>query len=442
MRRTAFLASLVILVACRSRSTETAATDAAVAAPSASATPVVASTNNAPIATASAAIATAPATTVLDASVPEHTPSGAHAVASFPGGAVEVWSRGDEAGKSDVLARRLDASGVPTGPTKLVRRTSGAVEAVRAVADHGAVWIVWSSDLGQRSDPGQREVLVAAVRADADLAKVTTPITLSREKLTAEVPEGGEDAFGLVVSERLAGGVLVAARAGRYPVKCLFANHGATNCEGPSYDVFAIDSAGAFTKLARRTIDGGPAVDLLAVVDVGGAAVVSAFAWHGGAEIEDTVMPLPGGVGDAGAPHFAFSPCRPPFDQQWTGDTLVTICPADHWEEKYGRCPASPGEGLCPRVSVLRPDGGVALGGPKPAFIRAIETRCEGGHPVVEIVHAGGRVRLDPSQPGASVPRLHGWTGTALLELDDEGKITRRTCGADGKLSKPVRTEK
>jgi hypothetical protein len=431
-------AAFVVLAGCRSRNASTAPADAAVTAPLASSsTPVVTSASAAPMTSSSAAIALAPATTVADAGPPELGSRDTHAVVGFPGGAIEVWSRtADDTTKSELLARRLDANGAPTGAAKLVRRTSGAVEAVRAVADHGAAWIVWASDLGQR------EVLVAAVRADADLAKVSAPITLSREKLTAEVPEGGGDAFGLLASERLAGGLLVAARAGRYPVKCLFATQGATNCEGPSYDVFAVEPSGTFTRLARKTIDGGPAVDLLALVDVGGAAVVSAFAWHGGAEIEDTVLPLPGGVTDAGAPHFAFSPCRPPYDQQWTGDTLVTICPGDYWEAKDGRCPVSspPIDNTCPRVSVLRPDGGVTLGAPKHVLTRAVEAHCEGGHPVLDVVHAGGRVRLDPAQAGASIPRITGWTGSAWLEIDDEGKLTRRTCGADGKLSKPVRT--
>lgn len=127
--------------------------------------------------------------------------------------------------------------------------------------------------------------------------------------------------------------------------------------------------------------------------------------------------------------------------QQWTGDSLVTICPADTWDAKDGRCPtSSPIEGTCPRVTVLRPDGGVVVGAPEHAFTRALETRCEAGHPVLDVVHAGGRVRLDPAQAGASIPRLAGWTGSAWLEIDDESKLTRRTCSADGKLSKPVRT--
>ena len=444
MRCASLLLTAFALVACRSRTAGTSPTDAAVAA-TPSTPSVIASASTAPSAASALKMASAPATTV-DASAPENASRASHAVVGLPGGAIEVWSRpSDDASKSDVLARRLDARGVAVGSTKLVRRTSGAVEAVRAVADHGAVrrlgapdgvWIVWGSDLGQR------EVLVAAVRADADLANVSAPITLSREKVTAEATEGGGDSFGLLASQRLAGGLLVAARAGRYPVKCLLAAQGATQCQGPSYDVFAVDPTGAFRRLARRSIDGGPAVDLLALVDVGGAAVVSAFAWHGGAEIEDTVLPLPGGVTDAGAPHFAFSPCRPPYDQQWTGDTLVTICPGDYWEEKDGRCPGSPSEGSCPRVSVLRPDGGVVLGTPKHVLTRAVEARCEGGRPVLDVVHAGGRVRLDPSQAGASIPRLTGWTGSAWLEIDDAGKLTRRTCGVDGKLSLPVRTEK
>lgn len=135
-------------------------------------------------------------------------------------GALWVHAVNHEADRfTDVLATTLGPDGVAVGEAKLLRRTTGPVEAISASVSGAHLWVSW---IALRSEVegtrGPCEVVSVALRASADLATVEPPITLDDVAVFSREGEqlGGEWWPEQVtrVFARADGGALVVATGG------------------------------------------------------------------------------------------------------------------------------------------------------------------------------------------------------------------------------------
>lgn len=360
-------------------------------------------------------------------------PFGARALVGAPGSAIVVYAKHDaSARKSDIFARPADADGRWRGGPRFLRRTSGRVAGIDVVRHDDVVWIAWTSQLDDRAT-----TLTAAIKTNGALSSISSPVTLAQERQT-----DGAEGYWIRALALPDGGVVVAARALGLPVKCMFKEQEKVErCRAPGYKVSRIASDGTVTLLAHRAVDGNP-LEMAPLVDIGGAVVVRAWAWHGGAVTDEAVLPY-----DAAAKEktLGFGRCRPPFGQAWTGDTYVMTC-FDDYLEKGEKCPVATGSDVetCARVLRTPIDGGAPVR--RGTLVREIKDACVDGHPVLRVIAAdGSRFVVDPSKPGASVPGFGGWTGKALLALNaledqSEGplRIDRRVCRGGELVEAPV----
>ena len=383
---------------------------------------------------------------------PDESPTESHALVGLPGAAIEIWTH-RVVGRTEILARRLDADGAPAGPTGIVDGFEGTVPWLTATRSGANVWIAWIV-----STKGGRTAHLGFVEG-----KGTTAAHVLK------VPIEGDDDATAAGSLRLApragdGGsttVAFAAVTARTPAPCADADAG-NACHRGKWAIFgtpALDHA--FAPIADGGIDGGPGVNVDALVDLGGAIFASTSAWNDGPAVDFALAPLPVKSGGALPDVHAIVPApppRPPFSVAFTGDALVFRAPSQPWPEKNGKCPRPSFEqGLCEQVAIVpvanalrdprRPDGGGPstsasapaaagdAGPPATAWLplTAVHELCEGGALTIELVHPNGSVRL-ADKPGAYVPELQGWTGKALLALDENGRVTKRACEG-GKLS-------
>lgn len=371
---------------------------------------------------ADAKVAPTPPAPTLPTPAPDATFDGPTALVALEGGALVVWSRHDaEAGKSDLLVASLDERGVPVGEARLLRRTSGEVLDVSASRKGGDVWIAWLSLLA--ADPRPR-ALVAAARLASDLSSVSSPITLNQfsEGDILDWP-GGAMLRALALAD---GEGVIAARSRKAECTDTVEGH-PTTC--PGFDLFWVRPDDTFTLAGHFGADGGDP-GLGSLVDVGTGVLFDVWAWHGGPTFASAFASRGQPIGE---PPFPLLDCRPPFSRGWTGAELVTLCPADYADEGE-RCvvdgvPAE--EETCARLSVVRPGGKRS---PAPPLTSQKE-RCHDGHPVVEVAHAKGKLRLDPQRPGASLDLdLGEWTGRFLLSATNNGVGARRRCEPGGEL--------
>lgn len=372
---------------------------------------------------------------------PSESPTESHALVGLPGAAIEIWTH-RVVGRTEILARRLDADGAPAGPTGIVDGFEGTVPWLTATRSGANVWIAWivSAKAGRTAHLGFVE------------GKGTTAAHVFK------VPIEGDDDATAAGSLRLAprageGGtqtVAFAAVTARTPAPCADADAG-NACHRGRWAIFGTPSFDrAFAPIADGGIAGGPGVNVDALVDLGGAIFASASAWNDGPAVDFALAPLPGKDAGASTDVHAIVPSpapRPPFSVAFTGDTLVFRAPSQPWPEKNGKCPRPSFEqGLCEQIAIVpvanarHADGGAQgdAGASATAWLplTAVHELCEGGALTIELVHPHGTVRL-ADKPGAYVPELQGWTGKALLALDESGHVTKRTCEG-GKLPPPV----
>lgn len=212
--------------------------------------------------------------------------------------------------------------------------------------------------------------LAAFVTTDKSLARVSAPVTLVHETL-----DGGEPNHW-IRSTVIPGGAMFATRAMGQRVPCLHHPEANATCHAPGYKVFTVQ-VGEPKLVKHGAIDGNP-LELASMIVVKDAVSVRAWAYHGGPEYDQAWISLT----DAGAPPIPLATARPPFDQAWTGTELVTLS----------------GE---------------------------ITEACADGHPIIK-----GKPIVDPTKPGAVVPRMSGWTGKVLLSIPEGGALPlmRRVC--------------
>lgn len=116
------------------------------------------------------------------------------ALVAVPGGAIHVQAINREARRaSEIVATALDAEGLPRGPARLLRRTTGPITALDASAQGESLWVAWGAvrPVGEEgASPERGEFIVAAVRATVDLTTVGRPVTI--EDFRAVIGEAGD----------------------------------------------------------------------------------------------------------------------------------------------------------------------------------------------------------------------------------------------------------
>ena len=373
------------------------------------------------------------------------SPTESHALVGVPGGAVEIWTH-RVVGRTEVLVRRLDAEGQPTNGTHVFDGLEGNVPWLTAVHSGKRVWIGWlvSSKAGKKAlvgfvdDDGKEAALAYTVPVETD----DDSTAAGSVRVAPRTVDGGHAVFGVVTAKK--------------PAPCADASAGSA-CHSAVWSVFGYRSfENKQAALRTGTIQGGANVNIDALLDLGGAIFASASGWNDGPVVDFALAPPPGQ--DAGAVPLSVPapvpPPRPPFSVAFNGDALVYRAASQPWGEKKGKCPRPSFEqGLCEQIAIVPvtkagavatvTDGGAGDAGdasaPSPLGwlpLTAVNETCADGVATIELVYPQGSIRL-ASKPGTHVPELQGWTGRALLALDENGHVTKRPCEG-GKLGPAV----
>lgn len=375
---------------------------------------------------------------------PSDSPTESHALVGVQGGAVEIWTH-RVVGRTEILTRALDAEGNPRGPTRVFDGLEGTVPWLTAVRSGNHVWLAWVA-----STKAAKSAMFGFVDTEAKEAALAYKVPIENDdeavgsvRVAPHGTDGGHAAFAAVTAKKE--GMCGDIEAG-------------TGCPTAQWSVLGYKSFDhKHRELHKSTLGGGPNVVVDALVDLGGAIFASASAWHGAPVVDFALAPLPGQDGGALPDVRAIVPSpppRPPFSVAFTGDALVFRAPSQPWGEKKGKCPRPSFEhGLCEQIAIVpvtksgapstlatstskAGDAGDA-GTPATAWLplTAVNEVCADGGLIIELVHPNGTVRL-VDKPGAFVPELQGWTGRALLALDENGHVTKRACEG-GKLAAP-----
>ncbi len=339
-------------------------------------------------------------------------------------GGILVYARPAPDDKSDIFGRLLDADGKPKGPARLLRRTSGKVEALD-ISWRNELWVAWASNVGEK-------ILTAVVKVGWELDSVSAPITIVHEGFGSSEP-----GYWVRLLAVYNGGAVVATRGTSAPIKCMFqAQQPNERCTAGTYVVAHVAPDGKQALLARRPLDGNP-IEMAPLVDIEGAVVVRAYGWHGGAVFDDQVLPY---LPEGGSKQLTLTSCRPPFEQVFFHHELITLCEADYLGEKE-KCPNPKAEGgMCSRIhraserSLIDGDGST---GSRSALVRSIKTACRDGGPVIEVVNADGSPFV--------IPQLRGFTGKVLVEVDTSNRegssgpltLKRRACRGNALVDLP-----
>lgn len=315
------------------------------------------------------------------------------AIAPRPGrpGAVVAGVRGRE-----LVLHDVSPDGT-LGPATLLTTADDEPKNVAADARGEAAWIAWqvvtetTTTYAMRAAPA-KTAPIALIRVDAPTLGSLRLVTLAD------------------------GSAVVAANGPSGPAPCLRGAHPPEDrgkpCSGPGYEVVRVQPDGAVKKLHHAALDGGPEATIDALVDVGDAVVVGAFAWRGGAVYADALVPY-----GPKPPHgYGVAALRPPRQAWITAGELVTYSPDDFCMEEQ--------RPVCEGIVTYRPnrDRKKNLSG----VVDEKAEICDGsGQPALEMKTKAGSVRRP----------LGVWTGNAAVELDG-GKLHVRTC-KNGAIVKP-----
>lgn len=346
--------------------------------PSPAADPVMPSGPNPP-ADAAASDARPPASdatppTTDDASGPTPTPAAPHVVTEALQASVETSVMLHDGKRLRVAVEEgIEQSVVwaqaisPPGPTVVLRKTSGAVDAIAAAFDGETLWVAWRSHLeGKKS-------MAALAGFDRDLRLTHAP------RILRTFDHDGSPMQDTVLMEPRPGtgeGVTVAAMVGLAPCRGLFPEHGPTNCQRLQIDV--IDPDGTTVRSAFRLLDGGDG-GITDLVDVGRGVVSAFFVWHGGALIDVAFVPYA-----AAEPVRELSSCGyPPVDLAWSDGALLMVCPDPSGDDGACGGRASSPCGTLRRMTLegtpLEPDVGHEV-----RFHRVMGT-CKDGEPMLRL---------------------------------------------------------
>lgn len=302
-----------------------------------------------------------------------------------PLGALAVWAR-EEGDTSEIVARAIDPRGNWNGKARLLRRTSGSVEQVAAAVSEGDLWVAWGS-------ASKRSAFVATVRATLNLESVSTPLTLvttSGEGLSV-----GAHSIAITPAQK---GVAIAYPAGK--ARCKDDSGEMVPCL--EFAVSLVDRTFAQKPMFKHSLNVGPDIAIDALTDVGHGVAISAFGWHGGAEVANYYLPY-----DGSAPR-ALPSCRPPHQMHYVEGKLILFCPADFYA-KGETCPLAKDD-LCPRVAAIDPASNDPL---KLTIVTRDHTRCSPNR-ARELEWGGGKAAIADERPP--------------VEIDANGKVRPSRC--------------
>lgn len=257
----------------------------------------------------------------------------------------------------------------PPGPVVVLRKTSGAVDAIAAEHDGETLWVAWRSHLGE----GKKSI-AAIAGFDRDLKVTRSPRILR----TFEHDGSPMQEFLLMLARPGTGaGVTVAAAVGVAPCRGLHhdSEEGPTFCQRLQIDV--IDPDGSTVRSAFRLLDGGDG-SVSDLVDVGRGVVSSFYVWHGGPLLDVAFVPYA-----ADEPVRELSPCGyPPVDLAWADGAVVMVCPDPSGERSCSGRAGSPC-GTLRRMSLegapLEPDAG------REVRFHAVTRGCKDGRPTLRL---------------------------------------------------------
>jgi hypothetical protein len=346
-------------------------------------------------------------------------------------GAAIVWSVASGSG-TDVLGLSLDPEGHARGVPRVLRTVPGRLEALDADARHGLLWVAFSSSMGTFGRWNLRRT--GALVASDDLLVVRGPVIFEDLRVWpiqrrwrhvfAEVRAGDDGtAAVLVSSDNTACPVGVSAAGQVAWVDCpgwkwfRVSLRPEVLAEGRGGSLQPEFEPGALTRVPQGwTYAHGPVETLASQVRV-------------------VLDPIPAGPRHRVLPAFTetVSFCERPR-VAWSGNTWVLTCiPVAELGEPEGtvwiRAVRADGTAVTPaRATTARLTGEVL--------------RCFQGVPMVELRWDHGVVRLDPSDPDASLRLEHWnagghfdgidtvvWAGRALVGLDGRtGRLHRWRC--------------
>jgi hypothetical protein len=281
---------------------------------------------------------------------------------------------------------------VLANPAKIVRRTSGRVAAVDAIAvsspnDGGAttddVAIAWDSGLGESSG-GQ---LIALVYASADLAKISAPITLGIVRAPVSMK-----AHVMLAKNPKAGGIIVMHEG---PTEqCDFMGH-ASECK--SFEVKAVSPAGKVDKLGSSKLDGGPSPEYWTIDLDQNALGIYASSMRGGRSITPLLVPY---VAGEAAPAITLPVCGGlaaivPEIHRGTKGELIAVCMGMRPEKDPCAKPSRNATDRCGTVAITGTDGHLLT--PKNSEVNVLKVECTDGKQ--RITTSVGDVTLATSSP-------------------------------------------
>ncbi len=300
----------------------------------------------------------------------------------LPGGRTLRVAAEEGAEQSMVWARPTS----PAGPTVVLRKTSGAVDAIEAAFDGRTLWIAWRSHIeGKKS-------MAALAGFDPDLRLTHAP------RILRTFDHDGspmQDVLRMTPRPGTGAGVTVAALVGTAPCRGLFSHEveeGPASCQRLQIDV--VDPDGTTVRSAFRMLDGGDG-GLTDLLDVGSGVASAFFVWHGGPLVDVAFVPYA-----ATEPVRALGSCGyPPVELVWADGALVMLCPDPSGEGDACRGRAAAPCGTLRRTSLdgtpVAPDVGHEV-----RFHRVTET-CDGSTPVVRVSWVA-----DPAQPAIAAGHL------------------------------------
>jgi hypothetical protein len=391
--------SVVLLVGCSRKDSATDRPTASTAAPAASSSspPSSSSTPSSSSSASSTTTTDAPKTAAeiaKDAKPPLEASLEAPVVRiKTKQGALVVWSTTEGEANSLVLAAYEKKPGELLQPAKILRKTSGQVQAVAAVVTEGGsedVAVAWTS--GLLEGKGQ---LNALVFASPDLAKVTAPTTLG----IVNAPIQLQAHVGLIKRPASAGGGVVAAHQGP-GTSCKLMDQ-PTDCL--TFDVKAVSPDGKVEKLGSTKLHGGPSPEYFFADLKERGLIVYGSSMRGGRTIAPVVVawsakdPAPAfesppecGGQAAFAPDFA----------KGTKDEVVSLC-IDVPPEKGPACakPLTGEKARCLHIaaSSSSAEGGKSLTGQGKWDIPVTKVECIDGKP--KLTFPSGELTLTSSTP-------------------------------------------
>ncbi len=310
---------------------------------------------------------------------------------------------------SEIVATPLDRRGLPVGEPKLVRRTTGPIEALSADARGAHVWIAWHTVRVQEGE-SHGEHIVAAIHGNADLSTVDAPLTLVDSSYAASSYPWAY-AFANVLAHEDGRAMVLSNDA---PATCqVFRYNSDDNPEWGPCATYRISNLSPTrideTSSGAMEVPSGVPHAFVRLPDAIGYVVINGDVYD---KSEITTLGW-------GSTHFdlPFDPSVPSYDvvsMAWSDGVLALLM----HEEDVGNDDARWGVWMHgPAALRGMPDLDPQRMVPVPPRVVTGPLRCVGGHPVVRVGWEGGPrggMVFDPTHEGTSID-LGSWADVDRL---------------------------